>query len=475
MTPPTAAARIGQASEAAPPAAEPIFPLAQPPRLERPLSPYRLVRGVRNNAIAVWPEHVFDTTVTARRIWLNYRILAHSPTAIKRVLVDNADNYVKGQIARRLLRPGLGDGLVTSEGALWRRQRRIIAPMFQHKRIAGFVPAMAELTAAMLDRWDRVGAGAALDFADESLNLTLRIIARTMFSTEADLDVAAVGDAATAYQLNLRPGIIEMFGLPEWTPRLGKRNEREAIAALDAAINRVIARRRRAGGGDDLLAMLLAARDEDTGAAMSDKQVRDEVATILMAGHETTANALNWTFYLLAAHPSVRATLEAEVARVLGERPVTAQDIEKLTYTRQVIEESMRLYPPAHTISRAALAADELDGVRVPRGATVVISPWVMHRHRKWWDDPERFDPSRFAPERAAARPRFTYLPFGGGPRICIGAAFALTEAVAILATIARRYRLRLAPDATVEPVGLITLRPRDGLKMMIEPRRPGD
>jgi cytochrome P450 len=305
------------------------------------------------------------------------------------------------------------------------------------------------------------------------MHLTLRIIARTMFSTETDATVMAVADAATGYQLNLRPGIIEMFGLPEWLPHFANRGERNAIAALDKAINAVIARRRQAGGGgDDLLAMMLAARDEETGAGMSDKQLRDEVATILMAGHETTANALNWTFYLLAAHPSVRATVEAEVARVLGPRAANADDVEKLNYTRQVIEESMRLYPPAHIISRRALAADELDGVHVPAGATVVISPWVMHRHRKWWDEPERFDPGRFTPERAAARPRFAYLPFGGGPRICIGAAFALTEAVAILATVVKRYRLRLAPGFQVAPVGLITLRPRDGLKMTLESRR---
>ncbi len=232
-------------------------------------------------------------------------------------------------------------------------------------------------------------------------------------------------------------------------------------------------RREAAAGGQsvDLLARLLEARDAETGRTMDPKEVRDQVVTIFMAGHETTALALTWTWYLLSQHPAEEAKFHAELERQLGGRVPRFEDLAQLRYTRMVLEESMRLYPPAHTISREALAEDEVVGHRVAKGSVVSIVPWVIHRHRTLWDRPDAFDPERFAPEPVAARPRFAYIPFGGGPRICIGAGFAMTEAMIILAMIGQRYRLRLAPDAAIEPVGLITLRPRDGLPMVLERR----
>jgi cytochrome P450 len=220
-----------------------------------------------------------------------------------------------------------------------------------------------------------------------------------------------------------------------------------------------------------LLARLLSARDAETGLGMSAKEVRDQVVTIFMAGHETTAVALTWTWYLLSQHPAEEALFHAELDRVLNGQPPRFEDLARLRYTRMVLEESMRLYPPAHTISRQALEADVVEGRAVRKGSMITIVPWVLHRHRGLWDRSDVFDPERFAPERASARPRFAYIPFGGGPRICIGASFAMTEALIILAMLGQRYRLRLVPGHPVEPIGLITLRPRDGLRMILERR----
>jgi cytochrome P450 len=243
---------------------------------------------------------------------------------------------------------------------------------------------------------------------------------------------------------------------------------------IHPVIDGVLERRRRDGGpSDDLLSLLLAARDEETGKGMSDEEMRAQIATIFTAGHETTAVALTWTFYLLAMHPWAEERLHAELAAVLGARAPTAADVSRLKYTRMVLEESMRLYPPVHTMSRQALADDTVVGHAVPKGTDVMIVPWLLHRHRKLWDEPDRFDPERFAPERAGNRHRFAYLPFGGGPRICIGMGFALMEAILLLARMAQDWRLVLKPGQEVVPIGLITLRPRDGLPMRLVRREP--
>jgi cytochrome P450 len=451
----------------------PAFRPAAPPRPRGRLPLLRFLRTVRDNTIATWPEAAFDLDFMERRLLFRRTVVANSPATIKHVLLDNADNYVKSVIARRLLSPGLGNGLLTAEGADWRRQRRIMAPAFQHKRIEGFAPTMNAAAQAMLARWDALPAGAGLDIAEAMMRVTLTIIARTMFSTESEDEIAAVGDAVSAYQLSVRPGMADLIGLPEWLPRRGASAGARALRGLDSLFNAIIERRRRGGGPhDDLLALLLAARDDETGSGLSDAELRDEVATIFTAGHETTANALAWTWYLLSGHPAVEARLHEELARVLGGRAPGFADIPALGFTRAVIDEAMRLYPPAHTLSREALADDEIAGHRIAAGTAVIISPWVMHRHRAHWRDADSFDPDRFGPGGDAPRERFVYMPFGGGPRICIGASFALTEAVLIVAAVAQRYRLRLKPGHPVEPVGLITLRPRYGLPMTLERRR---
>jgi cytochrome P450 len=446
--------------------------LAAPPRFRGRMPLLRFLRTLRDSSVATYGEEMFEAAVVERRVlWQRY-LIVNAPRGIERVLLDNAGNYVKSRVARRLVEPGIGRGLLTSEGDAWRRQRRTMAPSFDHRSLMSYAPIMTEAAAALLARWDRLPEGAPLDISGEMMRLTLKIIARTMFSTEADDIGPIVEEAVGRYQREVRPSLVDLLNLPDWWPRPGTRRWSHIFDRLDAVIDRLVRREAAAGSETkDLLARLLQARDAETGRPMDPRELRDQVVTIFMAGHETTAQALTWTWYLLSQHPAEEARFHAELEQVLGGRAPRFEDLARLRYTRMVLEESMRLYPPAHTMSREALAEDEVEGHRVAKGSVVSIVPWVIHRHRLLWDRPDLFDPERFAPERAAERPRFAYIPFGGGPRICIGAGFAMTEALIILAMLGQRYRLRLAPDAAVEPVGLITLRPRHGLPMRLERR----
>jgi cytochrome P450 len=445
-------------------------PLAAPPRFRGRLPLLRFLRTLRDSSVATYGEEAYERPVIERRIlWQRY-LIVNAPRSIERILLDNAGNYGKSRIARRLLEPGLGQGLLTTDGESWRRQRRIMAPAFDHRSLMSYAPLMREATAAVLARWDDLPAGAGLDVAAEMMRLTLAIIARAMFSTDAEEVRELVEESVGRYQVEVRPGLLDLLDLPAWIPRPRIREWSHIFDRFDAAIARMM-QRDAGGSAQDLLARLLAARDAETGLGMSAQEVRDQVVTIFMAGHETTAVALTWTWYLLALHPEAAAQFHAELDSVLGGRVPTFEDLTRLRYTRMVLEEAMRLYPPAHTISRQALEEDEVEGYRVPKGSMVFIVPWLIHRHRLLWERPEVFDPLRFAPEKVAARPRFAYLPFGGGPRICIGAGFAMSEALIILAMLGQRYRLRLVEGFPVEPVGLITLRPRHGLQMTIERR----
>jgi len=446
--------------------------LAAPPRFRGRMPLLRFLRTLRDSSVATYGEEMFEEAVFERRVlWQRY-LIVNAPRGIERVLLGNAGNYVKSRVARRLIEPGIGRGLLTSEGDAWRRQRRIMAPAFDHRSLVSYAPVMTEATAALLARWDRLADGAPLDIAAEMMRLTLQIIARTMFSTDADGIGPIVEEAVGRYQREVRPGLLDLLNLPDWWPRPTTRPRSQIFDRLDAVIDRLVNRGGAAAGeSKDLLSRLLEARDAETGHGMDARELRDQVVTIFMAGHETTAQALTWTWYLLSQHPAEEDKFHAEIDRVLSGRTPRFEDLAELRYARMVLEESMRLYPPAHTMSREALAEDEIEGHRVTKGSVVSIVPWLIHRHRLLWDRPDVFDPARFAPERTAARPRFAYIPFGGGPRICIGAGFAMTEALVILAMLGQRYRLRLAPGAAVEPVGLITLRPRHGLPMLLERR----
>jgi cytochrome P450 len=450
----------------------PVLPAPSPPA--RQLGLFELVRTVRDSSIATYTRDAYEADFLDRSFLWAHAYIVNAPDGIKHVLLDNAENYVKTRLARRILEPGIGQGLLTSEGETWKRHRRIMAPSFDPRSVASYAPLMVEHTERMLGQWDRRPDGAGLMADQAMMRLTLDIIAQAMFSSDAEDIAGIVATGAERYQTEVRPTLIDFLPLPRWLPRLRSMKHAERIFSdFDRKIDRMIAERGRAGASErqDLLARLLAGRDEETGSGLSTKEIRDEIITIFMAGHETTSLALTWTLYLLSQHPEIEARLHRELGDVLGGRAPRAEDVPKLRYARMVLDETLRLYPPAHTLSREAIAPDEVSGHRVPAGSAIYIVPWLVHRHRHLWERPDRFDPERFAPERSAGRHRFAYIPFGAGPRICIGAAFAVTEAILILAAIAQRYRLRLQPGHVVEPRGLITLRPRNGMAMVLERR----
>ncbi len=417
---------------------------------------------MRDNPIAVFSEEAFDRLILDQKVLTLRIFLVNDPAGIKHVLLDNATNYHKAEMGRRVLEPGLGRGLLTSEGAVWRTQRRIMAPAFDAASLRFYAPVIA-----------RLKPGETIDIYSVMMRLTLQIISRTMFSSDSDEIAGIIERSFANSQAGSMPNMFDFMGLPAWLAGW-RRNafRRRLFAPFDAVIHRLIAER--ASGADgprDLLARLVAARDDESGQGMSSEEVRSQAITIFLAGHETTALALTWTWYLLALHPIQEARLHAELDAVLGGRTPTYDDLPDLAFTRMVIEESMRLYPPAPFMSREPIEDDVICGHDVPKGAHVAINPWIVHRHRRLWDDPLRFDPERFSPERSADRPRFAYLPFGGGPRVCIGGSFAMMEAVLALAALAQKYRLRLMPGHRVEPRGLITLQPKYGMAMRVKPR----
>jgi len=428
-----------------------------------------LMRRARTDQLSMYTPVFFERNMLAQRYMFLSTYFLNKPEYIEHVLLGNHRNYLKSPLVRQVLRPTLGNGLVTSEGDFWRRQRRIVAPAFHHQRIANLVEVMAACAATTVERWQ--GQHVEFDVLPEMMGLTLEVIARTMFSTDVTPEIPRVRQLMDVIIRDTRVSAVDLLGLPEWFPRYRKLALARAIVELKALFSRIIALRR-ADGADrgDLLSMLMA-RDPETGEGMSDAQLKDEIATIFGAGHETTANALSWVWYLLARNPEAESLLHQEVDRVLGGRVPCYADLAELKYTRMVFEEAMRLYPPAHSIARTAVAEDRIGGVRVPAGANVTISPYVTHRSARYWPEPERFDPERFAPEAVARRHRFAYLPFGGGPRICIGASFAISEAQVIIASVAQRFRLRLDPAHKVVPIGYVTLRAKDGIRVRLERR----
>lgn len=450
--------------------------LALPVRPDGPLTFRQFLALVRDNTLATFPPEAFDEDIIAGRLLWRRRFIINEPNGIRHVLLDNAANYRKSELTRRLLEPGLGRGLLTSEGETWRRHRRIMAPAFDRRSIEGYAPVITAVTRDLLAGWDALPDQSEVDVGAAMMRTTLHIISRAMFSANSDEIVAVVERGVSRYQMTMRPSLFDLLGFPAWLASLFSRRRRTAAVfnEFDRAVDELINSRANDPSAQpkdppkDLLARLVAARDAETGGGMTANEVRDEVVTIFMAGHETTAQALTWTWYLLSLHPSVEARLDEELRAVLNGRTPQYEDIAQLRYTRMVIEESMRLYPPAHTMAREPIAADEVLGQRIPAGAIVLIAPWLLHRKASLWHDPHRFDPDRFTTEP----PRFSYIPFGAGQRICIGAAFAMTEAILILAMIAQRYRLRLKPDHPIEPQGLITLRPRYGMPMTLERRR---
>lgn len=444
-----------------------VLRLPEPP-VARGL-PFAALNAFRRNPIAflerVHRQHgdVARWRFGPRRLYL----LAH-PEMVRDVLVTRHRNFIKSKALQRA-RVVLGEGLLTSEGEHHLRQRRMAQPAFHRERIAALGEQMVAFATQTAEAWR---GGVEMDLPREMNRLTLAIAGKTLFGADVQAEADEIGRALThaleAFKRLTNPlgPLLDRLPLPT-TLRVRRASER-----LDATIYRMIARRR-ASGEDrgDLLSMLLAARDDEgDGGAMSDRQLRDEALTLFLAGHETTANALSWTWHLLALHPDAEAALHAEVDAVLAGRAPRVDDLPRLPFTRAVLAESMRLRPPAWTMGREPLEAFEAGGYRIRAGSVVLLSPWLVHHDPRWWADPERFDPARWSAEREAEQPRFAYFPFGGGPRKCIGEGFAWTESILVLATLAQRWTLRHAPGATVGMQPLITLRPT-GLRMIATPR----
>jgi cytochrome P450 len=392
--------------------------------------------------------------------------LVNDVETVHHVLVDNNRNYTKSPNYKGL-KLVLGEGLVTSEGEFWRRQRKLSQPAFHRDRVASFVTSMVEETDTMLSKWDE-HVGDVIDVHAEMMKLTLRIVARTLFSTAVGAEADAIGEALGIAIHHANDYAEAVIKPPQWLPSPKNFRFKRSMKTLDALVFRIIDTRRRGESADanDLLALLMAATED--GRGMTDQQLRDEVMTLVMAGHETTANALAWTFYLLSKDPEVERRLARDVVAAVGDRAPVAEDAPKLKYASMVVSESMRLFPPVWAFERQAIDDDVVGGFEVPAKSMVAISPFLLHRHRAYWENPEGFDPERFSPQASEGRPKFAYLPFGGGPRMCIGMGFAMMEAQMCLARIVQKFRLELASSARVDPEPVVTLRPRGGLKMRL-------
>ncbi len=397
-------------------------------------------------------------------------VLVTSPEIAHEALVQKDADFIKGFGLSLFGRPLLGNGLLTSEGVTHRRQRKLMAPAFVQKRIAEYATEISARTEKAQRGWSD---GATVDVAEAMMHLTLEIVGKTLFDTEIGRDAAEIGEALTHAMEHIIGSLSSLVPIPPTWPTPRNHRNNQAIARLDQIVYRLI-REHREGGGDrgDFLSMLLLAQDEDDGSVMTDKQVRDEAMTIVLAGHETTANALSWTFYLLAQHPTVRARLEHEVDAALGGRSPSLADLPKLPYALQVLKEAMRLYPPAYVFSRRPVRDVTLGGCVVPKGQMVLFNVAGMHRLARLYPEPHRFNPERFTPAAEKALPRQAYMPFGAGSRVCIGNHFALMEGQLVLAALVQRLRFDPLPGARrVETESLLTLRPRGGLPMRVHRR----
>jgi len=433
--------------------------------------PGRYVLAYRRNPLAFLQKLAHEYgDIAYLKFGSQHFVLLNHPDLIKDVLVTHHRNFTKGLVLQRAKRL-LGEGLLTSEGNFHLRQRRLVQPAFHRQRIHAYGTVMTDYAVRMRARWQD---GMTLDIAQEMRRLTLAVVGKALFNADVEAEADQVGEAlSTIFTLFSSRLFLPLAEVLEKLPLPANFRSRQAQAHLNAIIYRMIDQRRSSGEDQgDLLSMLLLAQDEENdGDRMSDIQVRDEALTLFLAGHETTANALTWTWYLLGRHPEVEAQLHAELDMVLGGRLPTVDDLPQLPYTRMVLSESMRLYPPAWGVGRRAIGEYEAGGYMVPAGSIIVMSQYLMHRDGRYYSDPLRFDPQRWTPEAQAKRPKFAYFPFGGGPRVCIGEGFAWMEGTLLLATIAQHWRMRLVEGHPVALHPLITLRPKYGMRMTIERR----
>lgn len=431
------------------------------------------VLKARDNVLLAWPKPHFSRKMVRVNCLIKSMFVINYPAGVQHVMVTNGKNYPKSRINRQTLKPLLGNGLFVSEGELWQRQRKISSPVGHSNRLAGYANTIIESGQTMLADWRRRPAETEVDVAEEFTLLTAEIICQLMFSYRLGDKVHTLYEAFQEYQASHgRMHLADIFGLPNWIPRPGRSAGRRAVTKFDGVLYDIIAASRAADGTlpDNLIQMLVSYRDEQ-GNPMPPELIRDEVASIFLAGHETTALTLSWAFYLLERHPEIERRLHEELDRVLDGRAPAFADVPALVFTRAIIDETLRLYPPVHVYSRQAIADDVIGEEKIPAGSYITISTWVLHRHTALWTEPNAFKPERFLPENSEKIIPFSYIPFGAGSRVCLGKHLGLLESVLLLAMIAQSFRPRLRAGYVVEPVGRMTLRPRDGMPMRLVPR----
>ena len=438
-----------------------------------PLQTLSILRRTVRNPLESWPPAVYEEGLVRTKFVGRTTYFVSDPDLVQQVLVDDADKLEKAEPMRRALEPALGQGILTAEGQRWKLQRRTASPVFRAVNVNSFVPAMIEAAGRTRDRWAALPPGAKLDAGSEMMHLTFEIIMETMLSGAGGVDTLAVersiGDflESTSWAIAL-----SALRAPLWMPFPGKARAEKGQEYLRTTTATRAAERRASGERrDDLLSLMLDAKDPETGKGLSDVEIVDNMLTFIGAGHETTALALTWTFFLLSSHKDIEARVLEEIQAVTGGAPLEASQVADLTYTKQVIQESMRVYPPVAMVVRQAIEDFTMGGEAVKAGDNVFVPIYAIHHHKKLWDAPERFNPDNFTPDAVRARHRYSYLPFAAGPRICIGMGFALLEAVALLGTLLPAAHLHAEPDFRPTPKVRVTMRPAEGMPMTVQKR----
>ena len=414
----------------------------------------------------IWQK--YGDTICFRGLWTSY-VFIH-PREVEYVLQTHSRNFRKGRNFD-VIRHSTGNGIFTSEGEFWLRQRRLMQPVFHRQKISIFAEIMTETTGEMLERWEVFAERKqSFDIVAEFMRLTLSIIGKSLFHRDLGGEASLIGDALEIAREYVMRRTMLPVTIPPGFPLPLNRRFQKALGEFDKLVYEVInERRQNPGKYQDLLTMLMEAEDADTGEKMSDLQLRDEVSTLIGAGHETTTQALGWTFYLLGKHPKIEEKLRLEIEKTLGERAPAFDDLPNLEYTSMCFKEAMRIYPPVWMLNRTAVEEDEIGGYYVPPKTDILLSPYLTHRHPDFWENAEEFVPERFSEENAEKRPKFAYFPFGGGPRICLGNSFAMMEAQLIIAMILQKFKVKLLPEHKVEPQVSLTLRPKNGIMVSLE------
>lgn len=445
-------------------------PPVKVPLVQQPLGIFGSLSAARRNIIGIIPEVATREPIVSGRTGTRWHMVTE-PAAIRRILIERVDEYPKSMVTKNLLRPAIGESMFIAEGADWRWQRRTAAPVFSHRNVMNLAPIMTAAAERSAERITQAG-NRAVDMAADMVRTTFDVIAEVTFSADGSFDASAVHRGLDAYVAEAgKVSILDVLGAPDWVPRPARlMASRTSVVEMHRAADEAIEARRQRGaqGIPDLLDLLMAGEDPKSGRQMNTAEMRDNLLTFIVAGHETTALTLAWSLYLCAFDPDVQDRARTEVHAVCGNAPATAEDVENLPYIRQIVDEALRLYPPGGVVSRTAQSHDQLCGTDIQPGDTVMLPIYALHRHHAHWAEPDHFRPERFADRKAIKR--FTYLPFADGPRICIGASFALQEAVIILATLLGRFRFTSVQGRDPKPVMILTLRPEGGVWLEAEP-----